>query len=156
MKIAFKRIVQNNSFSLLELRFQTELIYLNFNEKIEKLRKKLENFQSKMIYQAFGKMKFVFLEKNLNDSNHQLLENLKNDSSEKNNLKQQEILIFDQQLREKETIFKATLNNMQLTEKELKEKEKIVDEYKNNTNKIKKFSNLFEKIEGIETQVRFF
>ena len=135
------------------MEFQTGLIFLNFNEKIEKIMKKGEKISQNLKFSAFFSIKSAFLRDKLNQKKEIMKESQNNDFNGKILRKNREIEDFDQEIQEKSLILRNLSQNIQFLEKTFQEKDKFIEELKIMKSKAKKNANLAEKIEGIETQV---
>lgn len=155
MKTCFKRVLGQKSIEYLGLRFQTELIFSNFYEKMEKVIKNCEKINLKQKNRTFVQLKMLAIEEKMKEDKEKALKIQNNEFSEKMTKKKQEISSFEQEIQEKALFFRNLYQNMQLQEKTIQEKEKSIEDLKLNKNKTKKVNNLFEKIEGIESQVDF-
>jgi len=155
LKTCFKRVLGQKSIEYLGLRFQTELIFSNFYEKMEKVIKNCEKINLKQKNRTFVQLKMLAIEEKMKEDKEKALKIQNNEFSEKMTKKKQEISSFEQEIQEKALFFRNLYQNMQLQEKTIQEKEKSIEDLKLNKNKTKKVNNLFEKIEGIESQVDF-
>lgn len=135
--------------------FQTGLIFLNFNEKLEKIMKKSEKMSQNMKFSAFFSIKVAFLKDKFKQKKEFLMESQNNDFNGRLLRKNRELDDFDKEIQEKTLVLRNLSQNIQYLEKTLQEKDKFIEELKIIKSKSKKSANLAEKIEGIETQVNF-
>lgn len=122
---------------------------------MEKVIKNCEKINLKQKNRTFVQLKMLAIEEKMKEDKEKALKIQNNEFSEKMTKKKQEISSFEQEIQEKALFFRNLYQNMQLQEKTIQEKEKSIEDLKLNKNKTKKVNNLFEKIEGIESQVDF-
>lgn len=148
---AFQQIKENLVTEFLILSLKSELIFSNFNDKLLNFVRTCEMLRIKSQARYFKMFKSIIIENNLVKNVKENLELEKKNYLEKNFRIQEEIKFHQNKIGEKEESIISLRIYCQNLEKTFLENDKIIEDKK--FNKMKKTPNIFQKIEGIESQV---